>query len=724
MNNADTIVRWLWRQRLILVTAAILVTLGFAVNLRHLGVDNSLDIWFLQNDPVLLEYREFQQMFGHDEVIVVALRDDAGILDVDGINRALETSYAIADIDGVDAVNSILSQIGVDAVLFAGGDAITEQSIDDFRRLLRDSPELRGRWISADERLLALVVGIDPEVDIDRERERILARVREVLDAAGGTYHLAGIGVIYSALNQAATGDSALVTAIAYGLIFVMLVLVCQKIRTMLVIIGSAILGATAIMSIYATAGRDINMVTMIIPTLILVTNVSTSVHLFLAIARVPADLPVRERIIRGVGDIFWPCLINTLTTALGFASLMASPMPVISDLGLFAAIGLIFAFAIALGMTLSFAVPVGMQSTSAPVRQVGRFARALTRTAVESPRMVAVVALAIAITASLGLRNLQVDTYSIEFLFEDHVVRQDSLAIERDIGSYMTLDFTLEHPTSVLQADIFARTADWQRRAVDAGLAQWSFSAPGEYRRLAAASTRSLPEVAELGDYLPPELIQGDTILRVIFGIPMQSARQVGETIDRIGGMADFAADVEVRPVGYLPLYVQMMRHLVETQLYSFALAFGLIMAVLSLMFRSVQQLLLIAISNLLPILVLLGTMGWLGMRLDAATVTIAAIVFGLIVDDTVQFLYRYREERKRSDVPEALLKTADTAGHAMAITTLVMITGFLVLGFAAIKSIVFFGLLVSLTMVAALFTDLLVVPAVLALRSRRRHA
>jgi predicted RND superfamily exporter protein len=503
-----------------------------------------------------------------------------------------------------------------------------------------------------------------------------------------------------------------------------MLVLVCQRIRPLLIIIGSALLGATAIMSFYATSGRDINMVTMIIPTLILVASVSTSVHLFLSIARVPADLPMRERIIRGVGEMFWPCLINTVTTALGFVSLMTSPMPVIYDLGLFAAIGLIFTFAISLSVTLTFTVPVGMQSISTPIRLVGRFARALTRTAVQSPRMVVVVALAIVLTTSIGLRNLQIDTYSIEFLFEDHIVRQDSVAIEQDIGSYMTLDYTIEHPKSVLQAEIFAQTAGWQNRVVDAGLAQWSFSAPSEYQRLAASSTVSLPVPSELGDYLPPELVHDNTNLRVIFGVPMQSARQVGDTIDRISEMADFASDLEVRPAGYLPLYVQMMRHIVETQLYSFALAFGLIMVVLSLLFRSVQQLLLIAISNLLPILVLLGTMGWLDMRLDAATVTIAAIVFGLIVDDTVQFLYRYREERKRCDVPEALMKTADTAGHAMAISTLVMITGFLVLGLAAIKSIVFFGLLVSLTMVTALFTDMLVVPAVLALRSRRRNA
>ena len=724
MNLAETIVTGLWRQRKILLALVILVSLGFALNLRHLGVDNSLDIWFLQDDPVLLEYREFQQVFGHDEAIVVALRDDAGILDVNGINRALETSYAIAEIDGVDAVSSILSQIGVDSVLFSSDGAITEQSIDEFKRLLRDSPDLRGRWISADGRLLVLVVGIDPEVDIDRERERILGQVRDVLESSGGIYHLAGFGVIYSALNQAATHDSALVTAIAYGLIFVMLVLVCQRIRTLLIIIGSALLGATAIMSFYATTGRDINMVTMIIPTLILVTSVSTSVHLFLGIARVPADLPARERIIRGVGDIFWPCLINTLTTALGFVSLMTSPMPVISDLGLFAAIGLIFTFVISLSVTLTFTAPVGMQSISAPIRLVGRFAGALTRIALHSPRLVAVTALAIALTASIGLRDLQVDTYSIEFLFEDHVVRQDSAAIERDIGSYMTLDYTIEHPQSVLQAEIFAQAADWQNQVVDAGLAQWSFSAASEYQRLTAAATLSLPEVSELADYLPPELVQDDTTLRVIFGIPMQSARQVGETIDRISEMADFATDIELRPAGYLPLYVQMMRHIVETQLYSFAFAFGLIMVVLSLLFRSVQQLLLIAISNLLPILVLLGTMGWVGMRLDAATVTIAAIVFGMIVDDTVQFLYRYREERKRCDVPEALMKTADTAGHAMAISTLVMITGFSVLGFAAIKSIVFFGLLVSLTMVVALFTDLLAVPAVLALRSRPQNA
>ncbi|UCH38728.1 MAG: MMPL family transporter [Gammaproteobacteria bacterium] len=724
MNLGEAIVARLWRRRKSLLLVGILVSLVPGLNLRHLGVDNALDIWFLQDDPALLEYRRFQQWFGHDEAIVIALKEDTGMLNVDALNRVLDLSDTIAEVDGIAGVNSLLTQPGAREISLSAGGSVSGQTITEIKQLLRDTPDLRGRWLSANNRLLVLVASIGPQVDIDHERERILVQVREILDSRGGTYHLAGFGVIYSALNQASTDDSALVTTIAYGLIMALLALLYQKVKPLLIVITTASLGATAVMGVYAAAGRDINMVTMIIPTLILVTSVSTSVHLILSIARVSAEVPMCERIVRGVGAMFWPCLINTVTTAAGFLSLMASPMPVIYDLGLFAAIGLAFTFLLSLCVTLSFSAGTSIQSVSVPIRRIGRFARAMTRIAVRSPHRISLVAIGVALIASMGLRDLQIDTYSIEFLFEDHVVRQDSAAIERDIGSYMNLDYTIEHPHNVLQPEIFAATADWQNRVVDAGLAQWSLSAASEYQKLAENSAFALPALSELGDYLPAELIHGSTTLRVSFGVPMQSARQVGNTIDRISELAGLPTGFQIRPAGYLPLYVQMMRHIVETQLQSFALAFGLIMLVLSLLFRSVQQLLLIAISNLLPILVLLGTMGWLGIRLDAATVTIAAIVFGLIVDDTVQFLYRYREERKNSDVPEALLKTADTAGHAMTITTLVMIAGFSVLALAAIKSIVFFGLLVSLAMVAALLTDLLVLPAVLALRSPRDNA
>ncbi len=705
MKPGETFVSAIWRQRLPLLGAAVLLALLLGQNLRHMGVDNAIDVWFLQDDPALVDYREFQYRYGQDEVIVIAIRDQADLRVPAAREKLRELRDLLAGIDGIAAVDSLLDQPSD-----VSGISGMQQAAD--------------RWLSADGQVALLVARVDTALDIDVARETLLDSVRTRLDSAGAAYHLAGFGVIFSALNQASTDDSALVTVAAYGLILLLLVLLYRRAWPLLVIIATASLGAFAVMGAYAASGQDLNMVTMIIPTLILVASVSTSVHLLLGIAREPADLPARERVLRGIGTMFWPCLINVATTAAGFLSLTGSPMPVISSLGLFAAFGLVFSFALALCLTLACSSGLGRLATSAPLLGIRRFARGLTRIAIRFPRGVGLTALCLALVAIVGLRDLQVDTYSIEFLFEDHVVRQDSAAIERDLGAYMTLDFTVESRAPVLRATLLEQVAQWQDRAVDATVAEWSHSPASVYQGLQATRPESVSSASLLQANLPADLVYGDRAMRVSFGVPMMSAREIAATIDDIAALAELPVDARAEAAGYLPLYARMMAYIVDTQVRSFALAFVLVMTVLALLFRSISQLALIALSNLLPILLLLGAMGWLGIRLDAATVTIAAIVFGLVVDDSVHFLYRLREERRRADLPGALLSTAGSAGHAMTITTLVMVAGFAVLALAAIKSIVWFGLLVALAMIAALLTDLLLLPALLSLRGRHERA
>jgi hypothetical protein len=104
---------------------------------------------------------------------------------------------------------------------------------------------------------------------------------------------------------------------------------------------------------------------------------------------------------------------------------------------------------------------------------------------------------------------------------------------------------------------------------------------------------------------------------------------------------------------------------------------------------------------------------------------VTITAVVLGLVVDDTIQFLYRFRYEmRRRGDHVEAVRASVRGVGRALATTTLVLGLGFSVLSLAAIKSIAWFGILMTVAMVAALFGDLLVLPAMIVLLKPRLKA
>ena len=120
--------------------------------------------------------------------------------------------------------------------------------------------------------------------------------------------------------------------------------------------------------------------------------------------------------------------------------------------------------------------------------------------------------------------------------------------------------------------------------------------------------------------------------------------------------------------------------------------------------------------IPNLLPIAVILGFMGWFHIKLDVATVMIASIAIGIAVDDTIHFIVRFRQYKPSpGDYAGPIQATLSSTGKPIVFTSVVTICGFLVLCFSDFKPMSYFGLLTSVTIIAALIGDLVVLPALL---------
>ncbi len=105
MKPANTFISVVWRQRLPLLGAVVLLALLLGQNLRHMGVDNAIDIWFLQDDPALIDYREFQRRYGQDEVIVIAVRGDSDLRTSESRVRLRELRDLVAGVDGIVTVH-------------------------------------------------------------------------------------------------------------------------------------------------------------------------------------------------------------------------------------------------------------------------------------------------------------------------------------------------------------------------------------------------------------------------------------------------------------------------------------------------------------------------------------------------------------------------------------------------------------------------------------------
>jgi hypothetical protein len=117
-----------------------------------------------------------------------------------------------------------------------------------------------------------------------------------------------------------------------------------------------------------------------------------------------------------------------------------------------------------------------------------------------------------------------------------------------------------------------------------------------------------------------------------------------------------------------------------------------------------------------LFPVLVMFAVMGFAGIDLDIATVSIAAIVIGVSIDDTVHFLWAWREaERQGVDWENALVYAYDHAGRAAIITTILLVAGFAVLMLGSGATVFYFGLLTSVAAIAALLGDLVLLPLLL---------
>ncbi len=734
----ERIVGRLYDHRHLALVICLVLTALAGWGASRVGVDNAVEIWFVEDDPALVAYQGFQDAFGNDEVVVLALEDPGGLLDEEGLGLLGAVGQAAAGVEGIAEVVSLatVQDLRTEDDWLEVGDLVPEGPLPEgfADRVLAD-PLLAGKLVSRDGRVALVLARMEAMTDIDARRDAILAELFDAVDAVTTDYRAAGIGVIYAALNQLSTVDSAVFIVASYLLICVLLWAFFRRLGPLVTTLAIVGVAATWVMGAYGFAGRDINMVTMVLPTLVLLIGISDCVHILVHVARQPhlEGEDRRQRVVRGVGFMLWPCLFNTLTTATGFAALATAPMRVVRDLGLFCALGLIGAFVVSIvGCTWALAY----ERAEPRVCLEGLLQRFVDRLAVLGlARREHVLALAAVATlvAALGVSRIQADTYSIDFLLADHPVRVDSERIESTFGPYTPLEFVVDAPGAALSPEVLQAVEGWQAAALADPRVGWSRSVVDVVARLeqvlgsgrhevpsdASRIDQSLLLYGTGSDSDLEDLVNGEDQLRVTFGITMQSARGIASTIASLEDAARLPASVTLTPAGYLPLYVRMMDFIVRSQVTSFGLAFVVVFALIALLFRSVRLAALAIPANLLPVLVTLGAMGLLGVRLDVATVTIAAVVLGLVVDDTVQFLYRLRHELgvHGEDVDAGVRAAVGTVGRSLAITTVVLVLGFSVLGLAQIKSVIWFGLLIALAMGSALIADLLVLPALVSL-------
>jgi len=166
----------------------------------------------------------------------------------------------------------------------------------------------------------------------------------------------------------------------------------------------------------------------------------------------------------------------------------------------------------------------------------------------------------------------------------------------------------------------------------------------------------------------------------------------------------------------GQTAMFAHMQSDVTDTLVQSILLAIGSVSLMMMFIFRNLRMIPLFIIPNVLPIALVVGAMGWMGMTIDMGVAISGAIIIGVAVDDTIHFLVKYREARRRGDDMQASLEyVMQYAGSAIIFTTIILSTAFLVFSFSQFLPNVHFGIVTAMALIIAVLVDLLMLPAIL---------
>ena len=708
------------RRPLASLGVAALAVVGLGWPAAAVPTDNSLAVWFVDDDPALARYRAFLETFGNDEAVVAAWRAGPTLdaaLDSAGLATMERAEAAVAAVPGVDRVLS-----PAPLVRAAGPEAA--------------GPAIRALGLAGEDGVVALVATVAPAPDLDARRGEVLDGIDAALDgtvgAAGHAVHTAGNGVLYEGLNRQTESDGALFLGLALVVMAVLLRVVLGSLRAMLLTLAPPLAAAVATTGVVGWTGGSLNVVMATLPALILVIGVADGVHILVEWFRArraapPATAAARRALAADVvARMAVPCLFTSLTTGLAFMALASSRMAVIRELGVYAAVGVMGVWAL---VVVGAGAGLALLDVPAPERAWGaRLAprlRALGRTLQARRRAVIGTFLLVTAVLVIGIARVRVDTHTLGLLPDDHRVVTDSRWIEANLGDYTPLEMVVEARSgSVLEPRVLARIAAWRDSlaavpGVGRSLGPTDvFALLGERVPASAAAAESGIEAyrAVTGDDLSAYLTPDRRAARVTAFVPMGTARSFAAAVRRLeaSGAAVLGDAATVTATGYLPLYVRIIDYTVSSALAGLALAFAGVFLVLALLLRSWRPVLAAVPPNLFAVATVFGAMGWAGIPLDIATATVGAIILGIAVDDTVHLLHRHGE-RRAAGASDPVSEALADAGPGMVLTSVVLVLGLAILMAAGSLSIVYFGLLITLAVATALVADLLLLPVLL---------
>ena len=763
-----------WRKRSGWILIAIgLLTAVAGWRAAQIGFNYDFEAFFPEGQPETAFYLQFREAFSTDnDFILVGLKGENGVFDRDFLQASRELASALDTVKGVTGVidptdltlpvrDPVLGMVFQRPLLRWEQ---PEHYPTDSAAIWRD-PQWVGTLFSEDGRSLALTVLQTPMLSKEG-CDRIAAETDAVLTAWQADQQGRGVqvefhraGRAHAQVHYVSVMEREVALFVGLGLILLITFLhfafrTWWGIVIPLTVILLSGLGTLAFMEV---TGKGIDIMTVVLPTIIFVVGMSDVVHIitrYLDELRAGlAPFPALRKAFREVG---LATFLTSLTTAIGFLTLLSSAIGPIREFGLYTAAGVFIAFGLAFSL-----LPAVLMRSRAPLQHV-----AANHDASASPwtpwlsrwfirilrhRRWILGGTGLLTVASLWLLSgIEVNNYLLEDLREDDPLRQEFNFFEQDFSGVRPYELALrfEPGANVMAEPSVLAAVDsvetWLVEDVGAGSVLGPASIASTANRLLNGNRPSadrIPKGAELERLLGRlerlDRSNGDdpgagwsaavrddlglgriTAKTADLGAKVLAARNTA-FLDRVNAHLEDTFETppfSVEVTGTANLIDLNNRFLASDMVLGLLIAFGIVALIVGLLYRSLRMTLISLVPNVLPLLFIAGFMGALDIDLKVSTSIIFTIAFGIAVDDTLHFLAKYRILLRQGRQPIwALRRTFLATGKAIIITSIILCGGFATLMLSSFEGTFHIGLLVSLTLCFAVVVDLAVLPLLL---------
>lgn len=749
------------RKAWLIIIGIIAFTTLFAWQLTKTRFDYDFEKFFpIEDDETQFFYNHRAKFESDNDFLLIALVNKTGIFDAAFLKKVSNYVNDLEQLEMVTSINSITNQQQL--FLLPNGIAVQKPYIDlknlDLKRdsiSIYNSEELINTVVSKDGQSLCLFLKHEEYISKKKSDQLInsIYSLNKKYDFE--KVLVAGRTVGQNYYIQKMNYEMLLYVGLSAILIVLFLFIAFRSIWGILIpqfILLGTLVWIVGLMGLF---NQPINIILTTLPSVMFVVAMSDVIHLvsrYLDAMRETRDNITSIRI--AVREVGMATFLTSLTTAVGFFSLYFVNVQPIREYGIVLGIGVFIAFFLTI-VTL----PVLFYFFPAPAyikkQKEGHFwKRSLHKwfiKMIRNPKKIILATCILVIISLIGLFKIEANNYLMDDMRASEPIKQDFNYLDEHYGGIRPFEMAVilkdssksfwdlevleemnkveefiekEYGAEVKQS--LVQTIKVMNRSSHSGISQY-YELPKSSKTL--KSFKRKLKIANKGEFYAALIDSLETTSRISGGIGDLGNTIMTKKNQELKTFLETLSSkkwIEFKLTGTSHLLDKNMSYLAMSLVKGLLISILIVALIMGILYKSFQILIISILPNIVPLIVVAGIMGYLGITLKTSTAIIFTIAFGIAVDDTIHFLGKFKHELTKGHTKiYALKRSYLVTGKAMILTSLILCSGFLLLMFSTFMGTFYMGLLLSMTLFFALILDLTLLPVLLLLfyKPKGRH-